>query len=117
MKTTKRHRYRMGLWSERFVALWYRLKGFRILGRRLRTPVGEIDVLALKGSLLMIIEVKYRRTETVDGVLTPHQQMRLHRAAAFVLQSQWRQQKRQDLHVCFDLVLVRPWKWPQRITY
>lgn len=107
----------MGLWSERFVTLWYRLKGFRILGRRLRTPVGEIDVVALKGSHLTIIEVKYRKTGMTDGILTQYQQQRLHRAAAFVLQRQWKRcQAPQNLHVHFDLVLVRPWKWPLRIT-
>ena len=44
--------YRSGLFAETFVALLLRLKGNRIVARRYKTPVGEIDLVALKGKRL-----------------------------------------------------------------
>ena len=41
--------YRSGRLAESFVALLLRLKGHRIVARRYATPVGEIDLVALKG--------------------------------------------------------------------
>ena len=50
--------YQKGLVAER-AALWLlRLKGYRILASRLKTPVGEIDVLAFKARCLVAVEVK-----------------------------------------------------------
>jgi putative endonuclease len=57
-------------------------KGYRVLGFRLRTPWGEIDLLARKGRLIVVVEVKRRRTlaEALEAV-TPRQRERLLRAA------------------------------------
>ena len=48
--------------GERIAAWWLRLKGWRILDRRVRTPVGEIDLIARKGKQVAFIEVKTRPT-------------------------------------------------------
>ena len=40
-----------------------RLKGYAIVARRYKTPVGEIDMVALKGKRLAFIEVKRRKTQ------------------------------------------------------
>ena len=53
---------RRGHKGEAFAAFWLRLKGWRILARRLRTPVGEIDIVAYDGRTLVFCEVKSRRT-------------------------------------------------------
>ena len=37
-------------------------KGYRILGFRLKTPPGEIDLLAQRGRTLAVVEVKRRAT-------------------------------------------------------
>lgn len=77
---------RRGRMAERLAAIWLRLKGYRILGRNLRTPVGEIDLLARRGTLLVICEVKHRPTlDQALHAVTPRQQMRLTRAAEYVL--------------------------------
>jgi putative endonuclease len=53
-------RGRRGEW----LAAWYlRLKGWRILARRIRTARGEIDLIARRGSVVAFIEVKWRATE------------------------------------------------------
>jgi putative endonuclease len=45
------------------MALLLRPKGHRIVAQRYRTPVGEIDLVALKGRRLAFIEVKRRKTK------------------------------------------------------
>lgn len=68
--------------AEVICALWLMAKGYRVLGFRLRTPWGEIDLLARKGRLIVVVEVKRRRTlaEALEAV-TPRQRERLLRAA------------------------------------
>jgi len=64
-------------------ALWLMLKGYRILGFRLRTPQGEIDLLAQKGRTLAVVEVKSRVTlEEALGCVTHAQRERLRRRRA-----------------------------------
>jgi putative endonuclease len=41
--------YRRGVFAETLAALLFRLKSYRIVASRYRTPVGEIDLVALKG--------------------------------------------------------------------
>jgi putative endonuclease len=40
-----------------------RLKGWSILGRRIRTPAGEIDLIARRGGIVAFVEVKARATD------------------------------------------------------
>src|SRR3569832_1574123 len=71
--------------SETFAALLLRLKGYRILGRRVRTHAGEIDLIARAPSgLVCVIEVKARADEAlaVDSV-GQRQQGRIARAVVF----------------------------------
>lgn len=87
------------------------LKGYRILGFRLKTPRGEIDLLAQKGRRLAIVEVKSRRTpqeafETVSAT----QQARLWQAG-LALQAKKPQLQKLDLNI--DLYVLAPGHWPQ----
>src|SRR5207342_3532214 len=54
---------RGGRRAERLAAWWLRLKGWRILAIRARTPVGEVDLVARRGRVLAFVEVKARATE------------------------------------------------------
>jgi Holliday junction resolvase-like predicted endonuclease len=63
--------YRHGLFAETIAALLLRTKGHRILARRYKTPVGEIDLVALKGRRLAFVEVKQRRTIDDAGWALP----------------------------------------------
>lgn len=47
--------------GEARAALWLRAKGWRILAKRVRTPAGEIDLIAKRGSIVAFIEVKWRK--------------------------------------------------------
>jgi putative endonuclease len=53
-----------GRQAERLAGWWLRLKGWQIVGRRLRTPAGEVDLVARRGSMLAFAEVKARATGT-----------------------------------------------------
>lgn len=107
----KRAAERRGRHAETAAAFLLRAKGYRILARRLRTPSGEIDILARKGNLLVIVEVKARASREDAGIaLTPRQQQRLTAAAS------WLPRWRPGLTGCdmrFDLIAVSPWRWPQ----
>jgi predicted AAA+ superfamily ATPase len=59
--TQRRERaQRRGRFAE-WLCLWHlRLRGWRILARGWRCPSGEIDILARRGRVLAIVEVKSR---------------------------------------------------------
>ena len=63
--------YRHGLLAETVAALLLRLKGHRIVARRYKTPVGEIDLVALKGKRLAFVEVKRRKSLDEAGWSLP----------------------------------------------
>ena len=102
---------RFGRFAEACCALLLRLKGFRILARDFRVPVGEIDIIARKGALVAFIEVKARSTPA-EEVLTMRQQKRIIRAAEAFLTT------RPDLaglDLRFDLMLLGGWRRPQHL--
>jgi len=77
---------RRGRIAEQIAAYWLRLKGYRILARRYRTPVGEIDLIVRNRSTLVFIEVKARRDiEAALNALGAHQRRRIERAARLYL--------------------------------
>ncbi len=102
-----------GRYAEALCRLALRLKGYRIEAVRARTPMGEIDIVARRGGALAIVEVKARRdtTKFADPV-SPRQRARLERAAAAFL---GRHGGLAGLAVRFDVMLVRPWRWPEHI--
>lgn len=52
--------YYKGLFAEYYCIVLLFFSGHRILGRRIKTPVGEIDLLTIRGGVFYVIEVKYR---------------------------------------------------------
>ena len=71
---------RGGRRAEWLAGLWLQLKGWRIVARRVRTPVGEIDLVARRGRTVAFVEVKARSTAAeADHALD---QFRLRRVAA-----------------------------------
>jgi len=104
---------RQGRNGEWLAAAWLMLHGWRIVGFRVRTPQGEIDVLARRGRVLAVVEVKRRRTLDEALAAVGHvQQRRLVRAAAAVCAQRagWR-----GLQVRLDLVALAPGRWPVHV--
>lgn len=89
------------------------LKGYRILARRYRTKLGEIDLIARRGDLVLIVEVKARRTllEAMEA-LARSSEKRIEGAADLWLA---RQPDYGRLSVRFDMVAVLPWRWPVHV--
>ena len=87
MKTSRQQAERRGHHSESVAALWLRLKGYRILARRLKTHAGEIDLVAAAPfGPVCFIEVKARENArfAAESVL-PAQQTRIAHAASLYL--------------------------------
>ncbi len=89
--------------AELVAALFLMAKGYRILGQRLRTPFGEVDLAAWKGGALVIVEVKARKSYDAGAyAVTPMAQQRIARAAQ-VLAGRWRLN---TAPIRFDLIVV-----------
>jgi len=113
-KRKKRRAWRLGHAAETLCAWHLRLRGYSILARGFRVPVGEIDIVARRGRTLAIIEVKARDTfATAAEALGPRQQRRIARAAAAFLKAR---PGCAGLDVRFDMMVVLPWKLPVHLT-
>jgi len=55
----------LGLLGEEFAARHLRALGWQLLGRRLRTSAGEVDLLAREGRELVCVEVKTSQSQSV----------------------------------------------------
>ena len=102
-----------GLSAESRAAAYLVAKGYRILARRYRSPVGEVDIVARRKGVLIFVEVKAR--STLDGAaesLLPRQQRRIAAAA-----SAWLAANPDDAtgDIRFDAVLVAPGRIPRHI--
>lgn len=109
----RRARYRAGLRAERLAALYLRVCGYRIIGRRFKCPVGEIDLIARRFGHVAFIEVKRRANiEEAAFSIGAHQRRRIGRAAAF-----WLAQNEGVAYqsLSLDAVLVARRRWPQHI--
>jgi putative endonuclease len=114
MRAERQKAYRGGILAETLVALMLRLKGHRIVAQRYKTPVGEIDLVALKGRRLAFIEVKRRRTkEDAAWALPAKQRRRIVRAAQYWLAGH---PDFSGYDISFDVVLAAPWSLPRYIA-
>ena len=92
------------------IAAWFlRAKGYRILGRRVRVHVGEIDLVARRGDTLVFVEVKARRALDSAVIALHPAALRRIEAAARVLTPHY---GRGCTTTRIDAVLVQPWRLP-----
>jgi len=111
--TSRRRRaWRFGRAAEAVCANVLRLKGYRILAKDVRTPVGEIDIVARWGRVLAFIEVKARRSADGNDVIGPRQKRRILRAAEAFMS---RRPALANLDVRFDVMLVTNWALPTHV--
>ncbi len=57
------HRQALGKWGEQAAAHFLQDKGYQILESNVRTPYGEIDLVASQADQTVFVEVKTRSTE------------------------------------------------------
>lgn len=108
---TGKNSYAWGLWAEQLCVLVLLFKGYRILGKRIKTPAGEIDVLAAKGKTLVVMEVKKRGDDfAAASAIAPQQQLRLMGAAKYILKQHSGYET-----LRFDAMLFAPARLPRHI--
>jgi putative endonuclease len=105
--------YETGLRAEATAALLLLLKGYRILARRYKTPVGEIDLVARRGRTLAFIEVKRRGSEEAAAeAIHAKNRARVARASTLYLQNH---PEYAALDIRFDAVVLAGSAWPRHI--
>lgn len=114
----------VGRLGELIAALWLRLRGYRVLARNTRHGGVELDILARRGEVLHVVEVKSRsrRDAWAPGIAVgPAKRARLERGARATLAEAGRTRRGQTraVHpyasVSFDVVEV--WLWPPRLRH
>ena len=109
----RRQAERRGRVAELLCRWHLRLRGWRIVASGWRCPAGEIDILARRGGVLAIIEVKSRPdiASAVASVL-PRQRRRIARAASAFLMMR---PDLAELALRFDVMLVAPLRPPRHL--
>lgn len=104
---------RRGQFGELAAAAYLRLKFYRVLARRVKTPLGEIDLVARRGDTLVFVEVKTRRSAAEEELAhAAVNKRRIMRAARWYL---GRHPRLGDLTVRFDLIFLGGLSWPRHI--
>lgn len=105
--------YRGGHHGEALAALFLRLKLYRILARRYKTPVGEIDLIASRFGTVVFVEVKARsRAATELQTLESINTSRIVRAAQYW---QMRHPAAAAANCRFDVIFLAPGRWPRHV--
>jgi putative endonuclease len=105
---------RSGRRAEVWAAVWLMVRGYRILGFRLKTPMGEIDIVAKRGKVLAVVEVKSRtELETALEAVSDDQRERLRRAGVQLVLAR---PALRDCAVRLDLIALAPGRLPLHIA-
>ena len=99
--------------GEALAALFLQFKLYRIVGRRYKTPLGEIDLIAERWGTTVFVEVKARsrassEAETMEAV----NQARIVRAAQYWLA---RHPGKTETDFRFDVIFLAPRQWPRHV--
>lgn len=105
--------FRTGISAESRAAAYMVAKGFRILARRWKSPVGEIDIIARRRHLLVFVEVKARHSLDEAAESVTERQRRRIIAAAEAWIATYPDPSIHDMR--FDAMLVAPGKMPRHI--
>ncbi|MEA3064345.1 MAG: putative endonuclease [Sphingomonadales bacterium] len=110
---TRQRAERGGRRAERLAAFWLQLKGWKILGRRVRTAVGEVDLVARRGRIVAFVEVKARATAEEAGWALDEWRLRRVAAAAEALASRY---ARQGDDIRLDAIYIVPRRLPRHLA-
>ena len=104
---------RRGRKGEGFAALWLRLHGWKVVARRIKTPRGEIDLIARRGHTLAFIEVKWRATAAERDISIDDYRLRREAAAVEAVAHRF---LREGDSPRIDVLLLAPGRWPRHIV-
>ncbi len=95
------------------IAAWFlRLHGWRIVAERVKTPRGEVDLIARRGKTVAFIEVKARRKDSDLALAIDGYRLRRVAAAAEILLPKYGEDTE---NMQIDVILVAPWRWPHHL--
>jgi putative endonuclease len=109
---SRRAAERGGRRAETLAAWWLRLKGWTILARRVRTPVGEVDLIARRGRTIAFVEVKARASEAEAARALDEWRLRRVAAAAEALAPRYAR-RGEDIRI--DAMLLVPRRLPRHL--
>lgn len=112
MKAERQAAELRGRRGERMAAWWLRLKGWRILDMRVRTPAGEVDLVARRGNLVAFVEVKTRGTAAGLDIAIDERRLARVAAAAELLMPRYAAAE-DDIRI--DVILIAPGERPRHI--
>jgi putative endonuclease len=98
--------------AETIAAWWLRLRGWAILARRVRTPLGEVDLIARRGRTVAFVEVKARATSDQAALALDDYRLRRVAAAAEALAHRYARDG-DDLRI--DAIFVVPGRLPRHL--
>jgi putative endonuclease len=106
--------FRLGVSAEGRAALFLAAKGYRLLAKRWKTPVGEIDLVVKRGALIVFVEVKARgNLDAAAEAVLPRQKRRIVAAAEAWLAAH---PEHAGYDMRFDAVLVAPGSMPRHVV-
>jgi putative endonuclease len=100
--------------GEKWAELFLFAKGYRTIGRRVKTPVGEIDLIVQRRGVTVFVEVRARSFshQEADALMAVNRH-RIVRAAQFWLM---RRPELADTTLRFDVIFLAPFVWPRHIV-
>jgi putative endonuclease len=105
---------RGGRWAEALAAWYLRAKLYTIVARRVKTPVGEIDLIVRRFGVTVFVEVKARRDRTSEAAtLEAISQRRIVRAAQYYIA---RHPHLAAAPLRFDVLLLLRGAWPRHLV-
>jgi putative endonuclease len=108
----RRRREQGGRRAETLTCWWLRLKGWRILARRVRTPLGEVDIVARRGKVVAFVEVKARANEREAALALDEYRLRRVAAAAGALAHRY---AREGDVTRIDAIFILPRRLPRHM--
>ncbi|MDA1193217.1 MAG: YraN family protein [Candidatus Poribacteria bacterium] len=114
------HNQRIGIKGEEVAAIYLEGQGLRVIDRNVRTPYGELDLIAQDGDTLVFIEVKTRsstRHGAPQEAINRRKRLRLCRAATVYLSSDEAGGKWDDAPVRFDVIAVHRDRGSSRVEH
>jgi putative endonuclease len=93
--------------------LYLRAKGWAILARRRKTPLGEIDLIARRSGTIAFVEVKWRKRAGELGLAIDEYRLRRVAAAVEAVAHEYATGG-EDMRI--DVILLAPGRLPQHIV-